>query len=374
MPAGLTTVSADFFHLKGTAVISSGVPGYSPNTITAYEDRKDEETGEYIPTQIGATATIAALNSSWEIDLKGSVYTGGRLYFKVVSKAAGQPDQEFISPSYGIDSLMGEQTVTVTVYLFQLNNARAETTTLTSVTLEWDKADWATGGYRIYRNGTTTNLPQGTITYTDPAKLTPGTTYIYTIYAYVSGTDTERGTYTVYAHTKPTAPQNVKAELSASDIYPFQTDVSWDPVPPADGNISYIVYRNGEKIGETSSTYYPDYDYKTPEKPYSYEIAAVYYKGEGERSAKSGWVVFPLTDVFSPGSSNYVSGSGLLYYRLTVPSSGSYYIYLWESNIYYKGNTYGSSVSFNLKADEEVIVVAGTTIGWYSDYLYYYQQ
>jgi hypothetical protein len=141
------------------------------------------------------------------------------------------------------------------------------------------------------------------------------------------------------------------------------------------------VYRNGEKIREwVYDTYYYDTDYKTLEEPYSYEIAAVYYNGEGARSAKSEWVVFPLTDVFSSTDGHSLSGDGYGYYRITVPSSVPYPYYLMlytgsSNTIYRNGSNFGSYYSgdrtyYSVSAGDELILVVGDG-GWYSGYLYY---
>jgi hypothetical protein len=355
MPSSAVTVSAEFFHLKGTASISDDNPlNYKPVTVEAYAEKWDEETEVYIREQIGSAAGIAA-NGGWEISIPdGYIYTGtGNIYFKVFSKVTGQPDQDYILPSY-VYSLTGTDTATLSVPLFRVSGVWTESKP-TSITIHWDAAAWATGGYKIYRYDSVDsewdliNTPAVTATSYTNAGLTWGQ-YEYAI-AGVYGDATEGNWSILTATTALATPANVKA--AATNI-PFEVYISWTAVPNAD---FYFIYRNGNFFTSTSGTSYYDSPSNTVGETYSYEVAAVNfsYWVTSDRSASAS-ISFPITANLTVNNTWYdsISVPGEIdYYRFSVPDSG-YYLYYFDEytgfDVYgyvYRNGSFHTSFDWN---------------------------
>ncbi len=69
--------------------------------------------------------------------------------------------------------------------------------------------------------------------------------------------------------TSPSTPTNVTATL----LNATSVKVSWTPSPLNDGVVSYSVYRNGTKVGESKTTTYTDTGL-SPQQTYKYTVAA----------------------------------------------------------------------------------------------------
>ena len=69
----------------------------------------------------------------------------------------------------------------------------------------------------------------------------------------------------------PTTPSNVVATLASAT----SVNISWTPSPLNDGVVSYSIYRNGTKVGETvgTETTYTDTGL-SPQTTYVYSVAA----------------------------------------------------------------------------------------------------
>jgi hypothetical protein len=377
-PSGLgpVTVSAEFFHLEGTAAIAgANAQSYAPKTIEAYGEKWDEEKEEYVWDLIGS-ADIAAAGGTWTIPIANGYVSGGspygspsptnRIQFKVTSKAANEPDQVYVTTE-SLTSLAGNNTLTIAVALFTVTGVQTETT-IDSVKILWEKADWATGGYKIYRSigGSPIALPDIAATatsYTD-SSLTPGTRYDYYIVG-LYGTAKEGEKVSFSALTVLPAPQNVTATKAPESYYPFKVSVSWDAVANAD---YYAVYRDGIYIDMVSSASYDDVSYKSLDQSYSYQVVASKYSGVASALSVASQVYFPTTSYLSPSSSsggNIGSEGEYNYYRFYAANWGSYYFVLEESGfdvyayLYVNGSQYagfGSTYSIGLSLGDEVVL------------------
>jgi hypothetical protein len=238
-------------------------------------------------------------------------------------------DQEYTLSS-NIYNLTGISEPTLSVPLFKLNNVRVESN-LTSVTILWDPAAWATRGFKIYREDGADyiliNSPvRGATSYTDT--IAAGV-YKYKITGVYGSPETEGEPVFITAISGIVAPQNVTAVTAADHSYPFRTTVSWDPVGSAEG---YQIYRNGSLFDYTSETAYSDTSTKTIGGTYTYSVVA-YNSTYGVTSAESATatVSFSVTDNLTLGQTYYgsldVQGEFDLY-RFDVPFDGNYYLSL----------------------------------------------
>jgi hypothetical protein len=323
MPSNNVTVSADFFHLKGTAsIVSANADNYKPVKVEAYEETEDLD---WKP--IGEAAIAA--NGDWEISVPADYVTlqtsTGNIQFKVLSTAAGKPDQEY-STNESVYNLTGTYTADLYVRLFAISGVILEAGT-DSVTIRWDAAAWA-GGYRIYRDSVPITSPAATATsYTDDdAGLMPGTQYLYEIAGVYGTPPTESTERTgLYVWTELAAPENVVAVTAAAMYDPFQTIVSWDPVDGAD---FYEIFRDGVYSNTTWwGTSYSDTSDKTPGRTYSYSVVAYNYSSRESVPSADSYVSFPSASTLTEGwNSGYIDGPGEYdYYRFDVPGYYSYY-------------------------------------------------
>jgi hypothetical protein len=378
MPSRPVTVSAGFFHLEGTATIAGNARGYAPKTIEAYGEKWDEKKEEYVWDLIGS-ATIAA-TGTWTIPIpngyvSGDSYVYGRPYpsnqiqFKVTSTAANEPDQYSVTTEY-LSDLAETNKAVLTVELFKVTGVETETTT-NSVKILWEKAEWATGGYRIYRSTggspyavLTTIAATASASYTDIG-LTLGTVYDYYIVGLYGSpvAEGEREYFSALAGLP--APQNVTATKAPESYYPFKVSVSWDAVANAD---YYRVYRNESYITEVYSASYDDVSYKSLDQSYSYQVVAANYAyAVKSASSVASQVYFPTTNYLYPGStSDYIGTVGEYDYYRFVDWGYSYYYFVLEeygfdvyAYLYVNGSQYtgfDSTYSIGLSPGDEVVL------------------
>jgi hypothetical protein len=382
MPSsGNVTVNANFYRLAGTATISSDPYGYVVTKVEAWGDVKNEETGAYDWELIGETSTIAnslLISNGWEIGFKPNyVYTGiGSIRLKLymaAPPAQNQPAMDWTT-TVSVSSLTGTQQADLTPTLNTVSYFRQTGAALTSVTLSWDNAAWATG-FNIYRGATKitpTPLAAGTTFYTDTG-LTAGTSYYYTIRGiYGVAPGTEGTMVSVTAYTQLAAPQSVNVAIAAGSSNPFQTYITWDPVT---GRDHYDVYRNGTLVNtyNVTSTGYYDTAYKALGEEYVYTVVA---KGASGRyditSADSDQT--PIDFPVMTGQYGNIDSTGTFnYHRFTASSAGSYYLSFDTSGpytlyayafVYVNGSLYtsysfygGANVTANKAGDEIIVVV-----------------
>lgn len=134
--------------------------------------------------------------------------------------------------------------------------------TVTGWTESWTPVPGATN-YDVYLNSQLKGSTTSTVYNVNGA--TPATTYQVSVAAEVYGAFTQTTTASVY--TPPTAP----TDLLHGNVYPSGWTETWTPVAGAD---SYNVYRNGSKVGNTTSTSYP-FAGEQPSTPYQVNVTTV---------------------------------------------------------------------------------------------------
>ena len=242
-----------------------------------------------------------------------------------------------------------------------------------AIDLSWT-APTSTGigvaGYDIYRNGTlvgtTTATAQGTAgtptptIYTDTG-LSAGTTYTYTVAAYDAAGDTSAvsaavtaATATLSGATSAPAP-SVPTGLAS----PSQTDstisLTWSASSAGSGGsvTGYDIYRNGTKVGTSTSTSYTDTGLSASTS-YSYTVDA--YDAAGDTSAESGAVTAltsaaPCTDCTPPSvpggvtADQETSSSTTISWTASTGSNG-----IAGYDIYRNGTKVGTSTSTSYTA------------------------
>jgi chitodextrinase len=96
----------------------------------------------------------------------------------------------------------------------------------------------------------------------------------------------------------PTTPSNVVATLAS----PTSVNLSWTASPLNDGVVSYSIYRNGTKVGETvgTETTYTDTGL-SPQTTYVYSVAANCVGGVvSERSVETEESTVTTVDITAP--------------------------------------------------------------------------
>jgi hypothetical protein len=381
MPFSSITLDAQFFHLKGTAIIQSeheNASQYSPKKIEAYAEKWDGQ--EYIREQIGVTTAIT--DGAWEINPSGYVYTGdGTLYFKVFSEAVRQPNQASIVQS-SVSDLTGTNTVLLPVPLFKVSGVQTETN-VRSVTIHWDKADWATAGYYIYRRDneedweriTDTKLSKEATSYDDNDL--PNGIYRYAVVG-IYGTSTEgeksEAAHSVEIGLRP--PSNVWANPLNSEDAPLGIYVFWNEVSGAD---SYTVYRNGSPLTSVVEPWYEDSSNTRLDSVYRVvaDSSAIGPSNQSDSTTQVFWQIYQIS--LEGFTDEYVNAYSFKYYRFTANDTGYYsFQFTNESSdvygyLYKNGSYYGEfdSVWRNgwLSANDEVIL-AVRSYSFYTDNSY----
>jgi chitodextrinase len=165
----------------------------------------------------------------------------------------------------------------------------ASATSPTSVTLTWSASSDPESGvdsYNIYRDGARVGSSTNT-TFTDGG-VRGGNTYRYQVSA-VNGEGLESGLSTAVSVTTPapadTTPPTVPADLAASATSPTSVTLTWSASSdPESGVDSYNIYRDGARVGSSTSTSFMDAGLQAS-TTYSYQISAI--NGEGIESARS---------------------------------------------------------------------------------------
>ncbi|MDR0706926.1 MAG: hypothetical protein LBF60_03485 [Treponema sp.] len=260
----------------------------------------------------------------------------------IIFKVTLESGDKSISYAYivkkSVSSLYGKGTAVVNVPINTLSNVYAETVSDTSITLRWDQAAWATGGYNVYRSSDGANYAKvnaspipltaaadaPAVTYEDTG-LSPAHTYYYYVKGILAGDAEGEATYLGSIQTKYETPTGVTASFSGG--YPLRNYVSWSAVPYGQNSYTryYNVYRNGEYITNTSSTYY--YDNVQFDSTYTYTVVA--WGSDGENSAESASSATILTPQISDISrnsftENYISTGEYQYFRVYTAQNYSY--------------------------------------------------
>ncbi|MDR0644394.1 MAG: hypothetical protein LBG05_05690 [Treponema sp.] len=367
MPYSDIDVIVNFFQLTGTVVLSGDntTSLYKPVKVEAFE-----EAAGYEWKVIAETTTFGAANDDypWTIEPAKYVYTNNgsttsgqkNVIFRVTLESGDKSISYAYSVKNAISNLYGTGTATVIIPINTLSNVYTTTQSDTSIQLFWDHAAWAVGGYNVYRSTSEygayskvndTPIPLNTTseqaTYEDVGLITAYGYYYYVKGILSGGTEGEESRVGYLAKTKYQTPTNVTATFQQNSARNY---VSWSAVPYGQNSYTryYDVYRNGEYIDYTTSTYYYDNSDVQFNTIYTYTVIARGTDGDNSaESAPSGSVFTPnITDIpLNAYTQQYISAGEYQYFRVNDAQNYSYrYFNLsWtDADIYVQGGSYSS--------------------------------
>ncbi|MDI3477844.1 MAG: hypothetical protein PWQ59_1369 [Thermoanaerobacterium sp.] len=149
------------------------------------------------------------------------------------------------------------------------------------VTIIWNKniADDNVSKYSVYVNGSKiADVSSNTTSYT-LQNLDPKTTYQVYVTA-TNGVGESNPSQSIYVTTS--LPGQVK-NLHTQKLSSNSAELAWDANPVNDGVTKYIIYVNGNKVGETTDNSYTLSDIQQG-KVYDVQVSAVNSVGEGQKS------------------------------------------------------------------------------------------
>ena len=272
----LKTPSATYQGTKVNWNSVKGADGYAVYRRTGSEGWK------MIATTSSATYTDSA------------ILTNGRTYYYTVRAYRGT-EEEALANKYDSDYWTsfdsdGVQSVFITIPVIS-----STTTADSGIKLSWSGVN-GVSGYAVYRktagSGWSTIGTTSSTSYTDKDRLKNGTTYYYTLRAYVGNAGTAQSNkynakyWSGYDNTGVQGRYMSTPVLSEVIASSTGTTVSWKAVSGASG---YAVYRkvsggNWKTIDTTTSVSYTDESILTNGKTYYYTVRA--YTGD-ETAAKS---------------------------------------------------------------------------------------
>jgi hypothetical protein len=354
-----------FFQLTGNITITG--TGYKPTKIEAWEITEGDE---LIQNKIGeGTPALSSGKYGWRINPNSYVYNNvygeqKKIELRVTLTSDDEKTSYTVKETRDISSLYEQSTVDLPISLYEIYNFKTSPETIEAITLSWDKADWAAGGYNIYRRTgsneydkvNTNPIPIATTTYKDSA-VSVNTAYDYYIVG-VGGETVQKHLYNVQLQY-PT-PANVTATFNGG--YPLQNYVSWDAVTPTGGyTVYYRILRNGTVIDTTTSTYYYDSNSLSFNSNYTYTVVAFNYSGyDSEASAATSTITTPpLSSYYGGNLSPSIASGEYQYYQVNDSSYWNYSnFYLNYTNVYLyvrlyssyssDSNYYSSSGSFGI--------------------------
>ncbi|MEP6507773.1 MAG: Ig-like domain-containing protein [Gemmatimonadales bacterium] len=146
----------------------------------------------------------------------------------------------------------------------------------------------------------------------------------------------------------PSTPANVTATLlSATSV-----NVSWTPSPQNDGVVSYSVYRNGTKVGESTTTTYTDTGL-SPQQTYKYTVAANCTSGLiSDQSAVTAASTVITIDVTPPTVISHQPPTGFLTVSPSATATVTFSEPMDPASI--------STTTFNLKVTSGGALIPGT--------------
>ncbi|MFE9426602.1 glycoside hydrolase family 6 protein [Kitasatospora sp. NPDC006697] len=254
-------------------------------------------------------------------------------------------------------------------------------TTSSSASLSWTASTDNVGvtGYNVYRNGTKVGTST-TTSYTDTG-LTAATAYQYTVAAYDAAGNVSTASSAVTATTASgnsgdTTPPSTPAGLTVTGTTSSSASLSWTASTDNVGVTGYNIYRNGTKVGTSSTTSYTDTGL-TAATAYQYTVAA--YDAAGNVSTASSAVTATTASGSTGGAGCTATytvsndwGSGFTA-NVTVTNTGSTAINSWKVAWSWGGNQQvtngwnatvaqtGSSVSAVNAAYNGTVAAAGNT-------------
>jgi hypothetical protein len=365
------TLSAEFFHLKGTVTVNGLIDGYAPAKIAAYEpDDEGEYTiliAEAVPAQVGGTDSY-----TYEIPIPaGYVWRSSNNNSRLVTTltAAEQPDYEDKSDVYIPNFTTDANEFTYSFTLFTVQGIQTTTLGTNSIRISWDEAEWAASGYKVYL-GNTTGTPIATVAadvtsydYTS-ASLTAGNTY----YFYVVGRRTataDGNASNASGRVQQPQPTTFNFSTDTSNGFLSSVTLSWTAVTTGSG---YTIERYNSNSGywqwvwdnsSSSTTSWTDNDPPRINANITYRITAKdsWWSSANSVPKESSTFSAPWAQYMSSGSTYdgyiYNSGQKNLYYN----DSGYYNLYVY---LYDTGNPYNNET---LDAYVDVYATGGDHLG-----------
>ncbi len=274
VPTNLTATASSSTQIKLTWSVS--IPA-NTTTITSYTIyRNGTDVGTSKTTSYTDTALTAGTTYTYRVSASASNSTTSGLSN---SASASTPAQVAIPPSAP-------------------TGLKSTGTLTTSIGLSWTAVSGASS-YNILRDNATIGTST-TTTYTD-STVSASTTYIYAVEA-VSGqaTSAPSSNLSVTTPKPPTpTPPSTPIGLTATAVSSTQVNLSWNASTGPNGVSGYDVYRNGSRIGTSTTTTYGDGTVAAG-TTYSYTVSA--YDGAGDTSAQSGGVSVKTPDTSAPSS------------------------------------------------------------------------
>jgi chitodextrinase len=251
--------------------------------------------------------------------------------------------------------------------------------TSTSISLSWTASTAGSSpvaGYDIYRNGTKVATSTST-SYTDTG-LSPSTSYTYTVDAFDSSGDVSARSSSLTVSTKaaPTVPAGLTASKETSSSIAF----SWTASTEASSSVAgYDIYRNGTKIGTSTSTSFTDTGL-SPSTSYSYTVDAYDpagnvsaasaamavsttatgvsgYQAESPANTLAGGAIVQACSACSGGQKvGYIgNGGALTFNQVTASSAGSHTL-----TVYYVDGDAGRSATVTVNGTATTVAFHGT--------------
>jgi len=299
-PAGNVSAASGSTGITTGASVSASAPS-TPTAVTS-------------PSQTGSAIDLSWTASTSSLGVAGyDVYRNGTLVGTATATAEGTAGTP--TPTLFTDTgLASGATYTYTVKAFDaagdtssastaitattatLSDAPSVPTGLassaqtdSSVGLTWTASSGSDGvaGYDIYRNGTKVGTST-TASYTDTG-LNASTSYTYTVDAYDSAGDLSAQSSSISVSTSSAScssctPPSTPTGLTADQETSSGIGISWTASTSSNGVAGYDIYRNGTKVGTSTSTSYTDTGLSASTS-YTYTVDA--YDSSGDVSAQS---------------------------------------------------------------------------------------
>lgn len=234
---------------------------------------------------VGVTGYYLYRNGTFYASVTGTTYTdislgpGVYVYTVAAFDAAGNLSAQSPQASAALASDTTPPSVPTGITAVPASASTASSSaTSTQVQVSWNAStdNTAVAGYNVYRNGLllTSAIVLTATTYTDT--VSPGT-YDYAVAAYDRGhnvSDQSKAVRITIAldNAPPTAPANLSVVIDRA--LPLAMDLAWQPSADDVGVAGYSIYRNGVRVGDTSSTPASYVDKNIAPGTYLYTIAA----------------------------------------------------------------------------------------------------
>jgi chitodextrinase len=301
-PAGNVSAASDSAGITTGASVSASAPN-TPTAVTS-------------PSQTGSAIDLSWTASTSSLGVAGyHIYRDGTLVGTTTATAegtAGTPTPTLFTDTGLASGATYSYTVTAFDAAGDTSSAStaisASTTALSdvlsaptglassaqtagSVSLTWTApTGGGVAGYDIYRNGTKVGTST-TASYTDTG-LNASTSYTYTVDAYDSTGDLSAQSASISVSTSSAScssctPPSTPTGLTADQETSSGIGISWTASTSSNGVAGYDIYRNGTKVGTSTSTLYTDAGLSASSS-YTYTVEA--YDSSGDTSSLSSGV------------------------------------------------------------------------------------